>query len=115
MRHHYARVFIGLLFLTLLSACNDATISDQQSKPLTVSDGWPKKITSSYGDITLTSPPKRIVSTSVSITGTLLAIDAPVIASGGTLANSPVADKDGYFYQWRSVANERTLNHCIKA
>ncbi|WBA15588.1 Fe2+-enterobactin ABC transporter substrate-binding protein [Salinivibrio proteolyticus] len=109
MRHHYARIFTGLLFLTLLSACNDAAISDQQSKPLTVSDGWPKKITSSYGHITLTSPPKRIVSTSVSITGTLLAIDAPVIASGGTLPNSPVADKDGYFYQWRSVANERNV------
>ena len=45
-------------------------------------------------------PPQRIVSTSVTITGTLLAIDAPVVASGATSPNPLVADKQGFFTQW---------------
>ena len=46
------------------------------------------------------------MSTSVTITGTLLAIDAPVVASGAS-PNPLVADKQGFFTQWSEVAKQR--------
>ncbi|MBF4810375.1 Fe2+-enterobactin ABC transporter substrate-binding protein, partial [Cronobacter muytjensii] len=45
---------------------------------------WPRQITDSRGVQTLEKAPQRIVSTSVTLTGSLLAIDAPVVASGAT-------------------------------
>lgn len=71
--------------------------------------GWPREIKSARGSITLTQPPERIVSTSVTVTGTLLAINAPVIASGATNPNSPISDAQGYFRQWGEVAAERKV------
>ena len=46
--------------------------------------GWPRTVAGATGNITLTQAPMRIVSTSVTLTGSLLAIDAPVVASGAT-------------------------------
>lgn len=40
--------------------------------------GWPRQIQDSRGVHTLDHKPARIVSTSVTLTGSLLAIDAPV-------------------------------------
>lgn len=57
---------------------------------------WPRQITDSRGTHTLESQPQRIVSTSVTLTGSLLAIDAPVIASGATTPNNRVADDQGF-------------------
>jgi len=51
----------------------------------------------------------RIVSTSVTLTGSLLAIDAPVIASGATTPNNRVADDQGFLRQWGEVAKQRKL------
>ena len=70
-------------------------------------EGWPRKIMTSKGAITLEQPPQRIVSTSVTITGTLLAINAPVVASGATAPNNRVADSQGFFRQWGEVAKQR--------
>ncbi len=56
---------------------------------------WPRQVTDSYGTHTLPSQPLRIVSTSVTLTGSLLAIDAPVVASGATTPNNRVADSQG--------------------
>ncbi|UXI03289.1 Fe2+-enterobactin ABC transporter substrate-binding protein [Photobacterium sp. TY1-4] len=96
----------GLIFSLLLAGCNR---DSPPEKAMTISEGWPKAISSRYGDITLNAPPKRIVSTSVSITGTLLAIDAPIIASGGTGPNTAIADANGFFKQWNHVAYEREI------
>ncbi|AXK67828.1 Fe2+-enterobactin ABC transporter substrate-binding protein [Burkholderia sp. IDO3] len=52
------------------------------------------------------SAPKRIVSTSPSVTGILLAVGAPVIASAATTP-SGLTDGKGFFSQWASVADER--------
>ncbi|WP_446717700.1 Fe2+-enterobactin ABC transporter substrate-binding protein [Erwinia sp. OLCASP19] len=71
--------------------------------------GWPRQITDSRGIHTLQQPPKRIVSTSVTLTGSLLAIDAPVIASGATTPNNRVADDQGFLRQWGKVAKARKL------
>lgn len=70
---------------------------------------WPRQVTDSRGSHTLESQPQRIVSTSVTLTGSLLAIDAPVIASGATTPNNRVADGQGFLRQWSEVAKERKL------
>ncbi|OON38672.1 Fe2+-enterobactin ABC transporter substrate-binding protein [Izhakiella australiensis] len=70
---------------------------------------WPRQITDSHGSHTLEHKPLRIVSTSVTLTGSLLAIDAPVIASGATTPNNRVADDQGFLRQWGSVAKARKL------
>ena len=44
-------------------------------------EGWPRRIGHANGTLTLPAPPERIVSTSPSLTGTLLAINAPLIAT----------------------------------
>lgn len=70
---------------------------------------WPRQITDSRGVHTLEHQPTRIVSTSVTLTGSLLAIDAPVIASGATTPNNRVADDQGFLRQWGEVAKARKL------
>jgi iron complex transport system substrate-binding protein len=75
---------------------------------------WPRQITDSRGPHTLESQPLRIVSTSVTLTGSLLAIDAPVVASGATTPNR-VADGQGFLRQWSDVAKARKLSRSILA
>ena len=64
---------------------------------------WPIKFTNPDGSVvTIAKKPQRILSTSVTITGTLLAIDAPVIASSAN-GNSR------FFAQWEHVAKARKI------
>lgn len=70
---------------------------------------WPRQITDSHGVHTLEQKPTRIVSTSVTLTGSLLAINAPVIASGATTPNNRVADAQGFLRQWGDVAKARKV------
>ncbi|QMV14160.1 Ferrienterobactin-binding periplasmic protein precursor [Vibrio spartinae] len=98
---------LGIILSTLMTGCNDHTTNQPSETTLTIAEGWPKTIVSRYGKVTLNAPPQRIVSTSVSITGTLLTIDAPLIASGGSRPNTHVADQNGFFYQWNQVAYAR--------
>jgi len=70
---------------------------------------WPRQVTDSRGNHTIAQAPQRIVSTSVTLTGSLLAIDAPVIASGATTPGNRVADDQGYMRQWGNIAKERNI------
>ncbi|KAF1370909.1 Fe2+-enterobactin ABC transporter substrate-binding protein [Yokenella regensburgei] len=70
---------------------------------------WPRQVTDSRGTHTLSSQPTRIVSTSVTLTGSLLAIDAPIVASGATTPNNRVADDQGFLRQWSTEAKSRQL------
>ena len=70
---------------------------------------WPRQATDSRGVHTLESKPTRIVSTSVTLTGSLLAIDAPVVASGATTPNNRVADGQGFLRQWGDIAKQRKV------
>lgn len=64
---------------------------------------WPRSFHNVDGSVTqIPAPPSRILSTSVSVTGTLLAIDAPVVASA-TAVNGQ------FFGQWATVAEERKV------
>lgn len=91
----FLRLSLALLGMLTLSLTHAATPT------------WPRSIETSHGVITLDQPPQRIVSTSVTVTGTLLAIDAPVIASGATSPNNRLSDKQGFFHQWGEVAAKR--------
>ncbi|MFA3762491.1 Fe2+-enterobactin ABC transporter substrate-binding protein [Yersinia sp. 2466 StPb PI] len=100
---------LGLLCLTFwLSGCkpaeeNNASAADDNSP------AWSRTVETAKGPVTLTQQPTRIVSTSITITGTLLAINAPVIASGATAPSSTVADNQGFFTQWSAVAQAKKL------
>ncbi|MFD2249541.1 iron complex transport system substrate-binding protein [Pseudochelatococcus lubricantis] len=68
--------------------------------------GWPRTIKHAAGEITLAAKPARIVSTSPSLTGILLAIDVPIVATAATTP-SGLTDGKGYFSQWAEVADAR--------
>lgn len=53
-------------------------------------------------------PLSRIVSTAPSLTGILLAMDAPVVASAATKP-SRISDDKGFFSQWAKDADEREV------
>lgn len=69
--------------------------------------GWPRHIQTARGIVSIPKMPTRIVSTSVTLTGSLLAIGAPVVASGATAPNNRVADEQGFFRQWGTIARQR--------
>lgn len=57
--------------------------------------------------------PKRIVSTTPSVTGILLAMDAPLVASAATTP-SRLSDAKGFFTQWAPVADQRGVQVLYK-
>lgn len=87
-------LFIGLFSMAICAASADNA-------------SWPRQVTDSKGTHTLQKPPQRIVSTSVSLTGALLAINAPVIASGATTPNNRISDDRGFLRQWSELAKQR--------
>lgn len=116
MTSRLSRVLAALLFTltTFLSACSsdskDATSSDGASNSSGAESGtWPRKIKHEKGELTLKNKPKRIVSTSVTLTGTLLAIDAPVKASAATTPSN-ITDDKGFFSQWSSIAKKKGVD-----
>lgn len=101
---------------TALSACGASAVVGGDSGA--ASDGgagesarasgeWPRTIEHELGTAEIASAPQAIVSTSVVLTGSLLAIGAPVIGSGGTAPNIPSTDANGFFTHWSEVADER--------
>lgn len=70
---------------------------------------WPRSVASSRGEVLLEQAPQRIVSTSVTLTGTLLTINAPLVGSGATQGHSTVTDAQGFFTQWATIAQQRGL------
>lgn len=64
---------------------------------------WPKSFVNADGSTTtIPAKPVRVLSTSVTVTGTLLAIDAPLIATATDTTG-------GFFGQWQSVADQRLV------
>lgn len=68
---------------------------------------WPRQITNGEYTLTLKQPPQRIVSTSVTLTGSLLALDAPVVASAAAMPGKRFTDQQGFFRQWGDIARQR--------
>lgn len=60
--------------------------------------------------VEIPAQPKRIVSGSVSLTGALLSLDAPVIASGGGNPKAPMfADDTGFARAWQDLAAQKNV------
>jgi len=72
----------------------------------TGNDGWPRRIPHETGELLLSAPPRRILSTAPSLTGVLLAIGAPLVASAAA-AVGRLTDDSGFFRQWAKVAHDR--------
>ncbi|MEZ2121762.1 Fe2+-enterobactin ABC transporter substrate-binding protein [Corynebacterium sp. CCM 9203] len=99
-----------------LAACNssvdesgkteDSTSETSMSQGAT-EEAWPRTVNAVNGEVVIPAEPERIVSTSVTLTGSLLAIDAPVVASGAGQPDTPFSDSQGFFKQWADVADER--------
>lgn len=94
--HSRLRLFISLLFIATFAHANG-------------SPDWPRDLSTPKGDIELKQQPQRIISTSVTLTGSLLAIEAPVIASGVTQPGKRLADDRGFFRQWADIARAREV------
>ncbi|HEY0211114.1 Fe2+-enterobactin ABC transporter substrate-binding protein [Acerihabitans sp.] len=99
--------FRHLPVLNLLALAALPLLLATAAAPRAAANGWPRQVAGAQGAITLERMPQRIVSTSVTLTGTLLAIGAPVIASGATTPQNRVADPQGFFRQWGDVARQR--------
>lgn len=69
-------------------------------------EGWPRQIQDVTGEFSIAAQPQRIVSTSPSLTGILLAIDAPVVATASAMVG-PLTDDKGFFAQWAATADQR--------
>lgn len=89
---------LTVLLLSLLLLC---------AAGASAAEGWPREFVTAHGKVTLAQPPQRILSTSVTLTGSLLAIDAPVIASGAAMPGKRFTDSQGFFRQWGDIARER--------
>lgn len=101
-------------FALTLGACGSgtgtaATPSAGSSTPAAEAGTWPRTIDTENGPLTLDKAPERIVSTTISTTGSLLAINAPVVATSLSTPDSTTIDKDGFFAQWGDVARERQV------
>lgn len=76
---------------------------------------WPRTVTDSmHHAVMIPAKPERIVSTSVGLTGSLLALDAQVIASA-TAPKGPDADGDGFLKHWADVASDRKVDPLYEA
>lgn len=96
----------AVLALTLGACSSDAAESGPTAGSSSSAE-WPRTITHEAGDTVIDAQPETIVSTSLSVTGTLLAIDAPVTATSVSKARSGTADENGFFSQWADTALER--------
>ncbi|WJV61186.1 Fe2+-enterobactin ABC transporter substrate-binding protein [Pectobacteriaceae bacterium C52] len=108
--HWIQAIIVSILASVLLSGCDDKEALPPPPPHATAQMhqvGWPRTIETLKGPLTLQHPPQRIVSTSVTISGTLLAINAPLIASGATSPNTAVSDSQGFFTQWSKEATAR--------
>ncbi|MFC9763689.1 Fe2+-enterobactin ABC transporter substrate-binding protein [Rhodococcus jostii] len=90
------------------AACSSDPDSDAATIGTTAASdqNWTRTVTDETGSVTIEQKPERIVSTSVTLTGSLLALDAPLIGTGAQRA-SDVTDENGLFTQWADIAAER--------
>jgi ferric enterobactin transport system substrate-binding protein len=87
--------------LVLLAACGGPQ-TPPQAAPAT------RTVTHAAGVTEVPRDPQRVVSASVTMTGPLLGLDVPVVATA-TTRPGPVADEHGFFRQWAPVAVQRGI------
>lgn len=92
----------------LLAAVGTISVIFGTGPVLAQESAWPRTIQHAAGELTLPAKPKRILSTTPSVTGILLAMQAPLLATAATTP-SPLTDDKGFFTQWAEVADEREV------
>ena len=101
-----ATALIGLAIVGALALAGCAAPAEEPATdedPTTASAEWPRVFENADGTTTeIPEQPERVLSTAVSVTGTLLAIDAPVVASGSQVGGV-------WFDQWADFADEREV------
>ena len=95
------KLFLAIIALT-------AAVSGHRDPARSQEAGWPRTIRHAAGELTLAAKPRRIVSTTPSVTGILLAIEAPLLASAATTP-SALTDAKGFFSQWAGEADRRDV------
>ncbi|WP_307866390.1 Fe2+-enterobactin ABC transporter substrate-binding protein [Leucobacter chromiisoli] len=97
----------AVVALVALTGCSSAPASDTDDAAASGSEGgWPRTIAHDAGETDIPEEPLTVVSTSVTLTGSLLAIDAPLTATAAA-GVTPLTDDNGFFLQWAEVAEER--------
>lgn len=112
-----AAIALGSLTACTQSGDNASTTTTQSPSADTANEdtAWPRTIGTVDGEgndteVTLESAPERIVSASVTLTGSLLALEAPVVGSGGGHGSSPIfTDEEGFGIQWADIALDRNV------
>lgn len=95
------RINIILNIIVVILISTSASVFAKPSS--TNNDAYPKTFVNADGSKTvIPSKPNRILSTSVAISGTLLSIDAPLIASALTYEGN-------FFKQWANLAEQRDV------
>ncbi|MCX7543038.1 Fe2+-enterobactin ABC transporter substrate-binding protein [Corynebacterium sp. P5848] len=105
---------LGISTMTGCSGSDDSATTDttatagDTAKTSTsgVEESFPRTVTDAKGEVTIDAKPQRVVSTSPSMTGTLLALGVPVVASAGAPVTD-LTDGDGFFMQWAEIAHDR--------
>ncbi|WP_246659310.1 Fe2+-enterobactin ABC transporter substrate-binding protein [Rhizobium sp. FY34] len=92
----------------LLAAVGAVSVIFGADPVLAQESAWPRTIQHAAGELTLPAKPKRILSTTPSVTGILLAMQAPLLATAATTP-SPLTDDKGFFIQWADVADQRAV------
>jgi iron complex transport system substrate-binding protein len=113
----FGRFLALFVFCFFLAACDQTSSQTSLLKIGQVvknNSGWPRSIMTREGLLTLDKQPSRIVSTSVTLSGTLLAINAPLVASGATMANTSGAAEQGFMRQWATWRKNEALSRFIK-
>lgn len=97
-----ATVAVAVLALT---GCTASSAPEASDDPTVEGDSsWPRTIEHDAGETDIPEQPTRIISLSPSITGSLLAIGAPLDATAATTV-SPLTDDKGFFTQWAAEAD----------
>ncbi|MFE2772810.1 Fe2+-enterobactin ABC transporter substrate-binding protein [Microbacterium resistens] len=104
-----ATAVIGLAVASALALVGCAGAAEkpaaEEAAATTAVAEWPRVFENADGTTTeIPEQPERILSTAVSVTGTLLAIDAPVVASGSQVGGV-------WFDQWADIADERDVTN----
>ena len=90
------------------TAAASAGASGAASAAASAQATWPVTIKGDDGvDVEIKAEPKSIVSTSVTLTGSLLALDAPVVASTPAKKKDEKTDDNGFFTQWSKQATDK--------
>lgn len=92
-----------LALIGSLTAGAARAATEPGSEPPSGDAAFPRTVEHDLGSTEIPAEPLRIVSASVSLTGALLALDAPVVATG-TTGSPQLADENGFFNQWADLA-----------